>query len=116
MLGEVAFNLCLPIFSNHCKNMIRSAVVIVLAVGALAYVLSLTASVPYIFTFCSVAAFLVCMRLVTLDDDYPGGWSNMDGDREIWQRSLKELAMKVAVFIFLLLTALGVPTVSKFGS
>jgi hypothetical protein len=37
--------------------------------------------------------------LVTLDDDAPGGWSNPEGSRKFWYRSLKALATLLAVFL-----------------
>ena len=96
--------------------MIRPVIAVVLAVAVLAFVLSFVAGVAYIYTFCMVAAVIVCGHLVTLDDDYPGGWSNLDGDKEIWQSSLKALAVKVVVLIALLLVALYVPTISDLGA
>jgi hypothetical protein len=37
-------------------------------------------------------------HLVTLDDDAPGGWSNMGRARKVWLSSLAELSVKVALF------------------
>lgn len=37
-------------------------------------------------------------HLVTLDDDAPGEWSNAEGSKALWYRSLGELIIKVVVF------------------
>ena len=37
-------------------------------------------------------------HLVTLDDDMRGGWSNPEGSRAIWGRSVVELFAKLFVF------------------
>jgi len=36
-------------------------------------------------------------HLITLDDDYPGEWSNPDQDKTAWRRSLKQLLAKFLV-------------------
>jgi hypothetical protein len=41
-------------------------------------------------------------HLVTLDDDFPGGWSNPERSRPIWFKSLGQLAAKFAVFAVVL--------------
>lgn len=41
-------------------------------------------------------------HLVTLDDDYPGGWSNPGGSQELWRSSLRDLTLKLAVFLLTL--------------
>ena len=38
--------------------------------------------------------------LVTLGDDAPGGWSNPEGSRQFWYRSLLQLAVLLALFGF----------------
>lgn len=37
-------------------------------------------------------------HLVTLDDDAPGEWSNPEGSKAIWHRSIRELIIKIVVF------------------
>ncbi|RBW50343.1 hypothetical protein [Marinobacter sp. F3R11] len=37
-------------------------------------------------------------HLVTLDDEAPGEWSNPEGSKAIWKRSVVELIIKVVVF------------------
>ncbi len=37
-------------------------------------------------------------HLITLDDDAPGEWSNPEGSKAIWRRSLVEVIIKVLVF------------------
>ncbi len=38
-------------------------------------------------------------HLVTIDDDSPGGWSNQESSDRTWHRSLRDLSIKLAVFI-----------------
>lgn len=42
-------------------------------------------------------------HLITLDDEWPGGWSNPEGDPKIWRRSAMELFVKLVVFLLVLL-------------
>ena len=37
-------------------------------------------------------------HLITLDDDMRGGWSNPEGSRAVWGRSVLELFAKLLVF------------------
>lgn len=37
-------------------------------------------------------------HLITLDDDIRGGWSNPQGSRAVWGRSVAELFLKLFVF------------------
>lgn len=41
-------------------------------------------------------------HLITLDDDYPGEWSNPGRSKELWRTSLLELLGKIGVFAVLL--------------
>ncbi len=44
-----------------------------------------------------LAAWAALGHLITIDDDYPGGWSNPDQDKTAWRRSLKQLLAKFLV-------------------
>ena len=46
-----------------------------------------------------IAAWLFGGHLVTLDDDYPGNWSNLDGSKDVWMQSLRQLAIKFFVLL-----------------
>ncbi len=55
-----------------------------------------------------LSAWAFVGHLVTLDDDHPSGWSNpgtsesTSGEsRALWHRSLRELAVKLVVFLTL---------------
>ena len=37
-------------------------------------------------------------HVVTMDDDFPGGWSNPRGTRAIWRSSLAVLVLKAVLF------------------
>ncbi len=49
-----------------------------------------------------MAGWATLGHLVTLDDDSPGGWSNPDGSRALWYRSLGELLIKTVILLSLL--------------
>ena len=38
-------------------------------------------------------------HLITIDDELPGGWSNPEGSRAIWRRSLAEMVLKMVLFV-----------------
>jgi hypothetical protein len=38
-------------------------------------------------------------HLVTLDDDWPGGWSNTDGSQKVWIASLRDLLWKLVLLV-----------------
>src|SRR5687767_2922342 len=46
-----------------------------------------------------VAAVVFGGHFVTIDDDYPGGWSNPEHLKTTWATSLRELAVKLAIFV-----------------
>ena len=52
-------------------------------------------AVPLVFL--SGWAFLG--HLITIDDELPGGWSNPEGSRAVWSRSLAEMVLKVVLFV-----------------
>lgn len=52
-------------------------------------------------------------HLVTLDDDAPGGWSNPDGATQFRYRSLRELALKVAVALLVAWLVVGAPSAQR---
>ncbi|MBK7285303.1 MAG: hypothetical protein IPI83_14165 [Sphingomonadales bacterium] len=37
-------------------------------------------------------------HLITIDDDMPGEWSNPEGSKHVWRRSLAELLIKFLLF------------------
>lgn len=39
-----------------------------------------------------------CGHLITLDDDFPGEWSNPEMSGAIWHDSLRDLALKFMAF------------------
>jgi hypothetical protein len=76
-----------------------------------AAVLSALFSVPYIFTAVAFAGWLFFGHLITIDDDFPGGWSNPNGDRPVpWAA----LATKAFVFVTLLSAAM-LPITRQWG-
>ncbi len=83
-----------------------------IVVTVIAFALSLFAHIPYIYTFITVSALVFVGHLITLDDDLPGGWSNPDGDIPFpW----KELLIKLAVLIGLLIILFKFPQIELWG-
>jgi hypothetical protein len=89
---------------NHYARLLAAAVLI-------AAVLSLAFSVPYVWTALAFSGWLFFGRLITLDDDYPGGWSNPDG---VHAPPLGELCVKAIVFALCALAACS-PQISQWG-
>jgi hypothetical protein len=61
--------------------------------------LSLWLSGPALF----ISAWAALGHVATLDDDYPGEWSNAEGSPVLWRRSLLALSAKLCVlasFVF----------------
>ncbi len=50
-----------------------------------------------------LSGWAACGHFITLDDDYPGGWSNPGRSKEVWRASLLHLLGKLALFAALLL-------------
>jgi hypothetical protein len=46
-----------------------------------------------------LSAWSAIGHLTTVDDDYPGGFSNSEKNAGIWHRSLWALALKVAILL-----------------
>ena len=94
-----------PQLNSHGRQMNRAAVFVIAILSA-----SLAASiVAYLAQASIVARWLTWPsliasgwaflgHLVTLDDDMRGGWSNPDGSRAVWWRSVLELFVKLVVF------------------
>ena len=54
-----------------------------------------------------IAAWASFGHLITIDDDFRGGFSNPDGDPEIQRSSLAELSIKFAVLVAVALFVLA---------
>lgn len=78
-------------------------------------VLSVLANVPCYWSIFALAAWAAVGHLVTLDDDQPGGWSNPEGDTDLWRSSLRGLAVKFAVFAALLGLGMAFPALRRYG-
>jgi hypothetical protein len=56
-----------------------------------------------------MSAWAAIGHLVTIDDDAAGGWSNPDGSSQIWYQSLRDLAIKLVVALFVAWLVVGAP-------
>jgi hypothetical protein len=92
------------------------------AIGAIAVaitlcvILSIFFSVPYIYTIAGLAALVFAGHLITIDDDMPGEWSNPEGSRRIWHRSLLILLVKFLVVVAILALAIVFPKLGELGA
>jgi hypothetical protein len=96
---------------NYKNTIYSSLFIIAVTIG-----LSEFADVPYIYTLCGFAAWVAFGHLITVDDDMPGEWSNLEGDKNIWRSSLVTLLFKFLVFVILVVLVLSFPTLAKFGA
>lgn len=56
-----------------------------------------------------MSAWAAIGHLVTIDDDFAGGCSNPDGSSQNWYQSLRELAIKLVVALFVAWLVVGAP-------
>lgn len=85
-------------------------------IALVAVALSLLFHVPYAVTIGAVIAWAAFGHFVTLDDDAPGGWSNPDGNKGFWRRSIGVAALKFLVLgIFIALLA-AFPRLLELGA
>ena len=81
-----------------------AVIVIVLSVTALlASVVAYFTQAPIVARWLTWPALIISGwafggHLITLDDDMRGGWSNPEGSRAVWGRSVLELFAKLIVF------------------
>lgn len=73
-------------------------------------------AVPYILSAVGMAALIFFGHLVTIDDDWRGGWSNPDGDPKIRAASVRELGIKGVILVTLLGLAAFFPEVRSWGA
>jgi len=80
---------------------------------AIAIALSIFSDIPFIdsliLSALGISSLVFMGHLITLDDDSPGGWSNPDESKKMWNESLWELFIKfsVCVVLFALLILIG---------
>jgi hypothetical protein len=96
---------------NYKNTIYSSLFIIAVTVGLSAFV-----DVPYIYTLCGFAAWVAFGHLITVDDDMPGEWSNLEGDKKIWRSSLVTLLFKFLAFVFLVVLVLSFPSLAEFGA
>ncbi|WP_036172041.1 hypothetical protein [Massilia sp. 9096] len=94
-------------------SQLKQCGIMVAVVCITAIILSLIWRVPYLYTAMGFAVWAFAGHLITLDDDFPGGWSNPDGDVPFpWA----ELAIEAAVLLALLWLAFLAPALSRLGT
>jgi predicted membrane metal-binding protein len=71
--------------------------------------------VSFAFSFAFVTVFLSIGHVISMDDDLKGGWNNPDGDRNIINRSICELLLKVIFSIITWWAVLSFPELSEYG-
>lgn len=85
---------------------------LLLAAAALtAIMLSLAFAVPYVWVGLGFAAWLFIGRLVTMDDHFPGGWSNPRGVKPM---PLIDLCIKGVIFLTFAIAATS-PEINQWG-
>lgn len=90
----------------------KSGLPLLTLVCTTALLLSWLWRVPYLYTLIGFVAWALIGHLVTIDDDFPGGWSNPLADPAFpW----KELIGKAALLATLLAMAAWVPQLRGYG-
>jgi hypothetical protein len=96
---------------NIKKNLMRLTILLVLLIA-----LSYFFGIPYIFSLIGLAIWAAFGHLITLDDDRPDGWSNIEGTDEFYKQSKWELRIKFAFLLLLIAIPVIFPIVATFGS
>lgn len=87
--------------------------IIVAVVAALAVGLSLLFRIPWLYTVAGCAAWAVAGHVLTIDEDFPGGWSNPDGKEPFpW----RELVLKAVVLLAVAALLLFLPSLRMLGA
>jgi len=84
-------------------------------VVAIVITLSFWLSVPFIYSAIGIAGLVCVGHLVTIDDDYPRGWSNPEEKQNVWRGSLSALALKALAFLLLAVAAVVFPSLRALG-
>jgi len=71
--------------------------------------------VPYIFTLIGMAIWAAFGHLITLDEDKPDGWSNIESTDEFYKKSKRDLRIKFAILLLLITIPVIFPVVTTFG-
>ena len=76
-------------------------------------ILSVLFSIPYIYTVIGYTGWPFFGHLITIDDDFPGGWSNPFGTEPMpWGA----LMVKGLIFMMVVLCALAFPEIRQHGN
>lgn len=93
----------------------RNIIISITFIAAVIFGLSVFAGIPYIYTACGLSIWAAVGHLVTLDDDMPGEWSNMEHSKEVWRNSKVQLTIKLVIMFFLIVLVMAVPELSIYG-
>lgn len=106
----------MKILNNKNVNHLVKKIIFWFILGAIAiFGLSFFANVPYIYTILGIRIWMFIGHLATLDDDEPGGWSNLNNSKAIWKNSLIELFIKFLIVLFIISIILIYPNIKKYG-
>lgn len=78
--------------------------------------LSLVFDISYIYSMTGIAALVFGGHFVTLDDDYPSGWSNPDGSESFWRSSLFAVFVKLMILVLFVIILIVFPLLAKYGA
>ena len=95
---------------NIKTNIMRLAMPLVFIIA-----LSYFFGVPYIFTLIGLTIWAAFGHLITLDEDKPNGWSNIEGTDEFYKQSKRDLRLKFAILLLLIAIPVIFPVVTTFG-
>lgn len=95
---------------------IRYAVIWTSVAASIVFALSLIFRVPYIYSIIGIAGLVFGGHFITLDDDYPGGWSNPDDSKSFWKQSLHVAFVKLVVVLALISILVAFPSIAAYGA
>lgn len=94
---------------------IKHYILLILLVALITAALSAFANIAYIYSLCFFSGWIAVGHLVTLDEDMPGEWGNLEESPKIWRRSRIELLVKLVVFMALIALLSAFLDLREFG-
>ncbi len=71
--------------------------------------------IAYIHSFLAIITWASFGHLITLNDDWPGGWNNPKKSKSFWRSSLVAMVLKFVVLILIMNLIWKYPVVSSYG-
>ena len=93
----------------------KAALISTLFIIGAPLLLSMFAHVPYIYTVLGMSVWAFVGHAITLDDDIPGAWSNMERSEKVWRNSRIELLVKGTAMLVFVYLVMAYPELAIYG-